>query len=48
MNNEKKAVGAILVGAGTLVSMVIAGKLIRKAVKRSEEQIEEIEFEESE
>lgn len=48
MNNEKKAVGAILVGAGTLVSMVIAGKLIRKVVKRSEEQIEEIEFEESE
>lgn len=48
MNNEKKAVGAILLGAGTLVSMVVAGKLIKKGIKRREEQIEEIEFEESE
>ena len=45
MNNEKKAVGAILLGAGTLFSMVVAGKLIKKRIEREKE---EIEVEESE
>ena len=45
MNNEKKALGAILLGAGTLVSMLVAGKLIKKKI---EHKTEENEFEESE
>jgi hypothetical protein len=45
MGNEKKALGAILLGAGTLVSMVVAGKLIKKKI---EHKTEEIEIEESE
>ena len=49
MNNEKKAFGAILLGAGTMIGMVVAGKLIKKVIKRREvDKTEELYLEESE